>query len=144
MAKANTNTVLLIVLIVAVVLVGGGVIYSINRSNQTTDSNSDRQITQEDSERRSNDESESTTDSSTTEDTEDTQAIDDVPVPARVVAEIENKYPDYVIDDVDQEDRNGSIYYEVELDHRTPENDSDYKLTYNENWELTGEEFDQN
>lgn len=137
----KTNTILLSVLIAAVVLVGGGIIYSMNRSDESAQTTNNSQPDQENVEQNPGDEpAESATPA---ENTAETQTIEGVAVPNSVVAAIERDYPDYVIDDVDREVSDGVVYYKIDLEHRTPGNDSEYELTYSESWELLEANFDR-
>lgn len=132
------NTALLVIVVAAVVLIGGGVIYSLNQNNDTQDR---PPVTQEITPVDGQDNDQPPVDSSDA--TNETRVIDGVEVPTRIVSTIEREYPDYIIDDVDRETDDGQVYYEIDLNHRDTNNDSEYKLTYNEQWELVDTKFDE-
>lgn len=138
----RTNTALLVVLIAAVVLVGGGIIYSLNRADRGTGDTSD-QTSQTSESSNQNSQADTSLDERSDESAEsDSQVIDGVDIPGSVLAQIERDYPDYIIDDADREVRGGEVHYEIELEHRTPGNESEYELTYNESWELIDTKFE--
>lgn len=64
-------------------------------------------------------------------------------IPVRILNQITADYPDYIIDDTDREIRDGQVYYEIDLDHRNPANESEYDLTYDANWKLVDSEFNR-
>lgn len=142
MPASKTNTILLIALIVAVLAAGGGVTYALLRQSD------DNTQTQEVSETQaSHSEADTTAPAADQSQSpvagEGDQTIDGVVVPAQVLNEIERDYPDYVIDDADRETHGGTVYYEIDLDHRDPANDSEYELTYDASWRLVDVEFDE-
>lgn len=136
------NTVLLSVLIATVVLVGGGIIYSLNKDQSGEDATGN-QSNQENNQATDSDSSDESESKSPTPNNPKSQVIDGVAIPAEVLAQINSDYPDYIIDDADREVDDGRVYYEINLDHRDPANDSDYELTYSEDWELIEEDFDR-
>lgn len=132
------NTTLLVIVVAAVVLVGGGVIYSLNQNNGTQDT---LPVSQEIAPVDDQDNDQPPVDSSDA--TNETRVIDGVEIPTHIVSAIEREYPDYIIDDVDRETNDGQVYYEIDLNHRDANNDSEYKLTYSEQWELVDTKFDE-
>lgn len=135
----RTNIILLVILILAVVLVGGGVIYTLNRSVENTTDNQG----QVQSENQQPITDQPVDQPEAAEVSEETEMIQGIEVPVRVLGDIERDYPEYAIDDVDRETRAGQIYYEIDLEHRDPANQSEYELTYDDSWSLIDSEFDE-
>lgn len=112
-----TQTTTIIIAVIAIVLAGGGVLYALNTQNERGPRGSEA--------------------------AEETRIVDNLGIPENVLNNIERDYPDYIIDDADRETQAGQVYYEIDLEHRDPTNDSEYELTYDENWELINIDFDQ-
>lgn len=122
-----------------VALVAGGLIaYAVVR-NSDGNSNEQQQDTTSTEENRQAESDAATRDG----DQEQTEVIDGVAIPVRILQQIEADYPDYIIEDADREVRAGQVYYEIELEHRDPANESEYELTYDADWNLIDTEFDR-
>lgn len=136
----NSNSILIIIAIVAIVLVGGGLIYSLNQP----DSNGPNEQAVDTQSSTDSESADTTTPTAVPDNTASSdQIIDGVTIPSNVLADIERDYPEHIIDDADRETRDdGRIEYEVELEHRDSSSDSDYKLTYDANWSLIKTERD--
>ena len=128
----------LIGIVAAALLIGGGVAYAATRyasDEQVNDQQEEQQV-------RDNQQHQQLEPTPST-DSDEPNVTDKVTIPSKVQRHIKKDYPDYVIEDTDKEVRANQVYYEVELEHRDPRNESTYELTYDKNWKLIDVKFDR-
>lgn len=64
------------------------------------------------------------------------RVVDGVDIPQPILDHLEEDYPDYVIEDVDEGVSDDQVFYEISLKHDDSDSNSEHKLTYDAGWVL--------